>query len=263
MKTTRTLCVSLASCVIASALSAGVRDVQIVSVDFATQVVTLKNLGAGAQPLDGYRLCASTHILIGEYTSVAGFNGVTLQPGVELAIHFLDDAPVGDPNAIDLVSLGGDFDGFSALPLDQNAYGLALYWRAPSNFDFSNGLNQADYIQWSNIADPNDLGNLTASFRADEAVFGGTWTNVTDWILTTNNTSSLTLNDLSGAELHGPADYDVNESSNPADLNGDGVVNGADLAALLTQWGTSGPADFNNDGVVNGVDLALLLTNWG
>jgi len=50
---------------------------------------------------------------------------------------------------------------------------------------------------------------------------------------------------------------------NPADLNGDGVVDGADLAALLIQWGTNGPADLNNDGVVNGADLATLLTNWG
>jgi len=52
-------------------------------------------------------------------------------------------------------------------------------------------------------------------------------------------------------------------ATNPADLNGDGVVNGADLAALLIQWGTNGPADLNNDGVVNGADLATLLTNWG
>ena len=46
------------------------------------------------------------------------------------------------------------------------------------------------------------------------------------------------------------------------DINGDGVVNGADLAALLTQWGTNGPADLNGDGIVNGTDLATLLTNW-
>ena len=52
-------------------------------------------------------------------------------------------------------------------------------------------------------------------------------------------------------------------TGNPADLNGDGVVNGADLATLLTQWGTNGPADLNNDGTVNGADLATLLTNWG
>lgn len=49
----------------------------------------------------------------------------------------------------------------------------------------------------------------------------------------------------------------------PADLNGDGVVNGADLAALLAQWGTDGAADLNGDRVVNGADLAALLAQWG
>jgi len=50
--------------------------------------------------------------------------------------------------------------------------------------------------------------------------------------------------------------------ANPADLNGDGVVNGADLASLLIEWGTNGDADLNTDGIVNGADLAILLTNW-
>lgn len=49
-----------------------------------------------------------------------------------------------------------------------------------------------------------------------------------------------------------------------AELTGDGVVNSADLAALLGAWGTAGPvADLNGDGVVNGADLALLLGDWG
>jgi len=60
----------------------------------------------------------------------------------------------------------------------------------------------------------------------------------------------------------GAYEFGATPPGNPADLNGDGVVNGADLATLLTQWGTSGPADLNNDGVVNGADLATLLTNW-
>lgn len=48
------------------------------------------------------------------------------------------------------------------------------------------------------------------------------------------------------------------------DLDGDGVVNGIDLAVLLGQWGQSGiAADLNRDGAVNGADLALLLGNWG
>ncbi len=49
---------------------------------------------------------------------------------------------------------------------------------------------------------------------------------------------------------------------NPADLNGDGSVNAADLAVLLGAWGSSGPGDLNGDGVVNAADLASLLGAW-
>ena len=50
----------------------------------------------------------------------------------------------------------------------------------------------------------------------------------------------------------------------PGDVNGDGVVNGMDLAILLGAWGTSVPAaDLNHDGVINGSDLAILLGAWG
>ena len=48
----------------------------------------------------------------------------------------------------------------------------------------------------------------------------------------------------------------------PADLNGDGSVGGADLAALLNSWG-SATNDLTGDGVVNGADLASLLNSWG
>lgn len=54
------------------------------------------------------------------------------------------------------------------------------------------------------------------------------------------------------------------ESGNPADLNGDGLVNSADLAALLGAWGPgSSAADINGDGFVNSADLAALLGAWG
>jgi hypothetical protein len=53
-----------------------------------------------------------------------------------------------------------------------------------------------------------------------------------------------------------------NVGTQPADLNGDGAVNGLDLGILLAQWGGAGPADLNGDGVVNGLDLGLLLSNW-
>ena len=52
-----------------------------------------------------------------------------------------------------------------------------------------------------------------------------------------------------------------------ADVIPDGLVNGVDLAALLTAWGTDGGttprADCSRDGVVNGADLGMLLSAWG
>ncbi|MFO0874164.1 MAG: GC-type dockerin domain-anchored protein [Phycisphaerales bacterium] len=50
----------------------------------------------------------------------------------------------------------------------------------------------------------------------------------------------------------------------PSDLNHDGVVDGADLGALLAAWeSSSGPADLNQDGTVDGADLGLILAAWG
>ena len=64
------------------------------------------------------------------------------------------------------------------------------------------------------------------------------------------------------------------DTPNPADINGDGVVNGLDLGILLANWsippgspgcgGASGgcPADLNGDGLVDGLDLGILLASW-
>jgi hypothetical protein len=56
---------------------------------------------------------------------------------------------------------------------------------------------------------------------------------------------------------------DCGSNSTLGDLNGDGVVDGADLTILLGAWGSSGPGDLNGDGLVDGADLALLLGLWG
>ena len=65
----------------------------------------------------------------------------------------------------------------------------------------------------------------------------------------------------------------VNPDTIPADINGDGVVNGLDLGILLANWsippaapGCAGAlpcaADLNGDTFVNGLDLGILLAGW-
>ncbi|MDG2031727.1 MAG: hypothetical protein P8J45_12050 [Phycisphaerales bacterium] len=52
-----------------------------------------------------------------------------------------------------------------------------------------------------------------------------------------------------------------------ADLNGDGLVDGADLTTLLGEWGGCGEegcrADLDQDGLVDGADMTILLGSWG
>ena len=59
---------------------------------------------------------------------------------------------------------------------------------------------------------------------------------------------------------------DTCECSN-ADITANGMVDGADLGALLAFWGPVGPvlpeADLNRDGTIDGADLGILLSYWG
>ena len=59
--------------------------------------------------------------------------------------------------------------------------------------------------------------------------------------------------------------FDLPPSPPSADLNGDGVVNSADLGLLIAAWNDLGtnPADLNLDGIVNAVDLGIMIAAWG
>lgn len=63
----------------------------------------------------------------------------------------------------------------------------------------------------------------------------------------------------------GALEFQIVDPKNPcpADLNGDDIVDGADLGILLAAWGTSGPGDFNGNGIVDGGDLGLMLGSTG
>ncbi len=49
----------------------------------------------------------------------------------------------------------------------------------------------------------------------------------------------------------------------PGDFDGNGTVDGADLAVLLNGWGAKGVTDLDGNGTTDGADLAILLNNWG
>ncbi len=48
----------------------------------------------------------------------------------------------------------------------------------------------------------------------------------------------------------------------PPDLNGDNIVDGVDLASMLSNWGGPG-GDITGDGLTDGTDLASVLSSWG
>jgi hypothetical protein len=73
-----------------------------------------------------------------------------------------------------------------------------------------------------------------------------------------------TFSNVGGAATFGIARWSgcAPDAPIPGDLNGDGVVDGADLGILLGQWDGAGTADLNSDGTVDGADLGILLANW-
>ena len=52
-------------------------------------------------------------------------------------------------------------------------------------------------------------------------------------------------------------------NSCPADIDGDGIVGGLDLSALLAAWQQSSAGDIDGDGDTDGGDLTALLAAWG
>jgi hypothetical protein len=68
--------------------------------------------------------------------------------------------------------------------------------------------------------------------------------------------------DVFGARVNADGSLGPPPASNPADLDGDGVINAADLALLLSNWGASGVGDIDGDGTVGAADLSALLAAW-
>jgi formylglycine-generating enzyme required for sulfatase activity len=67
------------------------------------------------------------------------------------------------------------------------------------------------------------------------------------------------------ALLFGAAQATGQTDACATDVDGDGIVGGADLTVVLNDWGPCQRCvgDVNGDGTVDGIDLATVLTRWG
>lgn len=140
-------------------------------------------------------------------------------------------------------------------------------------------------MTWTNWAswEPSNTDTYGAPFENIMGCFAdGVWVDLADHLIWTqhylvewdadcNNDGIVDHGQiLSGqfADLNGNGIPDICEvpTCHNADLFPDHQVNGADLAALLSQWGPANAntvSDINHDGKVDGADLSFLLSVWG
>jgi hypothetical protein len=115
---------------------------------------------------------------------------------------------------------------------------------------FLDGFGWSENLGWVNFGLQPHIGADAARYDANSHRFRGwAWSENAGWI---------NLDDASAFVA----------TVCPGDANGDGLVNFADLNAVLSAFGTTGapgtaPGDLNEDGVVNFGDLNLVLSAFG
>jgi hypothetical protein len=99
--------------------------------------------------------------------------------------------------------------------------------------------------------------------KAAEVVYARGLTVKPGATLVTNGIKVVTRNALIQGTVDDMSNICVVVDAPDPDVNGDGLVNGIDLAFILTYWGSSAPiADLDDDGIVGGADLTIVLSGW-
>ena len=94
---------------------------------------------------------------------------------------------------------------------------------------------------------------------------------IVEWSADCNNDNIVDYGQILTGQLadlnsNGIPDVCEQPTCHDVDLYNNGRIDGADLAALLSEWGPSTPttrSDFDHDGVVDGSDLSKILGFWG
>ncbi|MCH2161083.1 MAG: hypothetical protein MK085_04335 [Phycisphaerales bacterium] len=131
---------------------------------------------------------------------------------------------------------------------------------APGNDDNGNNSGSAYIFKRNRSGSWSEVAKLNASDGEDDDRFGGSASIAGETVVVGAH----------GDDDQGPGTgsaYIFGFSPCPADLSGDGEVNGEDLGLLFVMWGPcsdrSCPADLSGDGEVDGTDLGLLFAAWG
>lgn len=232
------------------------RDVQIRSVDFVNSVVELYNFGEVDIDLTGWRSCTHDFNEVRRYSAGSGLNGVVIEAGTSVYFHYENDAPM-DEDRLNIADIGGAF----ALPLDQDAYGMQIFFPDEGGaVSFGNSSLIADHVQWN--IDGQGAGD--AEFRTGQSVSQGLWTAIGDFIATSADSESFSLTDNGDGRLHGPSNYTVVDPACAADLTGEGDLNFLDVSAFLSAFGSQDPvADFTGEGQFNFLDVSAFLSAFG
>lgn len=228
----RCICAVLFPFALSLSAVAAPRDVKIDSIDLAAGVVELTNHGSEAQSLNGWRFCSNNTSVVLQYTGASGLNGRTLTPGQSLYVHLNNDAPA-DPDRVNRSALGGVF-----APLDETAFALAIYFPDGNGVvNFNLGSQIADFLQFS----LNGANNTTANIRTDEAVNGGVWASLTDWIDITTFSTGIQLVDTASV-VSDSSDFAVTEPCLADLAEPFGTLNFFDVSAFLGAFNAQQPS---------------------
>lgn len=241
--------ITVAGLALASSALAAPRDIQFRTANLDAGILELHNFGSTSEDLTGWRFCSHDEDVVRRYSATGGLNGVSIAPGESLYVHFNNDADAA--NEINISDIGGNFAGISS-----TAYAIQIYFAPVS---FGNGNTMADNIQWT----ADGSADLVADERTDEAISGGIWGALDDFIALDGG-AFVRLTNLTGAELNNSSDYRVAGAIQDCNMNGrDDVFEILDGGTVPCGGVAGCVGDFDDSGTVDSGDLAALLAAWG
>ena len=168
---------------------------------------------------------------------------------------------------------GGDLEAIitQAIMIPGGVYRATLNFAQPVCVQNDTAYNLVVIVDYPNLVDGEGAVPAAAGYQQRAGAntagpTGNTWCRLScadaagAYVLTESLGASFTAAWV--VQINGTNAANCSAPPCPGDYDGNGFRNGADLATLLSGWGSPG-ADITGDGLTNGSDLATLLSGWG